>query len=120
MLLFTVRLLLAALIAWRAKAYGRAPGPWFLLALFVSPVIAFVVLWALGRPEEEVLSEKEERIRRRHPERTDIREAALNEMKCPRCGAEVNVVTGDGLHTAENEPWLLFCNSCEAQIELDV
>ena len=29
------------------------------------------------------LQEKEERIRQRHPERKDLREAALNEMQCP-------------------------------------
>ena len=66
------------------------------------------------------LQEKEERIRQRHPERKDLREAALNEMQCPHCGAAVNPVTADGLHSPEAEPWLLICNQYQGRIEPDV
>jgi hypothetical protein len=119
--LFALWLVLSFLVARAATSFRRPPGTWFLISLFVGPVIALILLFVLGDPQDtEARREKEERIRRRHPERTDIREAAMNEMNCPRCGAEVNVVTCDGLHTAESEPWLLFCNNCDAQIEPDV
>src|SRR5262245_33433740 len=92
--LFGVRLILSVLVAWAARTYGRPAGAWFLLALLVSPVIAFAVLWIVGSPADGALGEKEERLRQRHPDRTDIREVAMNEMRCPRCGAALNVVTG--------------------------
>ncbi len=112
---------LAGLVTRAAVAYRRPPGTWVLNSLFVGAPIALILLYIVGDPEDAAaLQDKEERIRRRHPERTDIREAAMNEMRCPTCGADVNVVTGDGLHTAEDEPWLLFCDRCKGQIEPDV
>lgn len=104
-----------------AASYRRPPATWFLLALLLSPVAAYVLLLLAGDPEEGVaLREKEERIRQLHPELKDVRHAALNETRCPGCGATVNPVTGDGLHWPEAEPWLLICDQCEDRVEPDV
>src|SRR4051794_39409812 len=87
-------LTLCFLVARAAAAYRRPPGTWFLLSLFVGPLIALILLYVVGDPQDAAeLHDKEERIRQRHPDRKDIREAALNEMNCPTCGAELNVVT---------------------------
>ncbi len=64
-----------------------------------------------------VLKEKEERARKQHPERGDVREIAVSELECPKCGATVNSATGDGLHSPEDEPWMLLCNKCGTEIE---
>lgn len=79
-----------------------------------------VLVSRAAQQNDALLREKEERIRQRHPERKDIREAALNEMECPHCKAVVNPVTGDGLHSPEAEPWLLICSQCQGTIEPDV
>ena len=104
-----------------ASSFHRPPANWFLVAVFLSPLIAFVLLLLAGDPQQALtLREKEERLRQRHPERTDLREAVLNEMQCPHCGAAVNPITGDGLHSSEAEPWLLVCDQCQGTIEPDV
>jgi hypothetical protein len=69
---------------------------------------------------EAALREKEERLREQHPGIKDVRLAELNEMQCPHCGAAINPVTGDGLHSPRAEPWLLICNQCFATIEPEV
>lgn len=116
-----VWLFLCSLVAVAASSFARRPATWFLLALVLSPLAAYLLLLVAGDARAALaLREKEERIRQRHPERTDLREAALNETSCPRCGAVVNPVTGDGLHTSEAEPWLLICDRCRAPIEPDV
>src|SRR5205823_13628375 len=110
-----------SLVAWLASSRHRPPGTWLLLAVLLSPLGALILLLVLGDPESAMLlSEKEERIRQQHPDRKDIYEAALNEMKCPACGAEVNPVTGDGLHSPHAEPWLLICDRCQTRVEPDV
>lgn len=112
---------LCFLIGKIAAAYRRRASTWVLIALIASPLVALILLVFLGDPETAVeQQEKEERLRQLHPDRKDIREAALNEMQCPTCGAIVNPVTGDGLHTPESEPWRLRCNQCKADIQPDV
>jgi hypothetical protein len=116
-----VWLFVCSLVARAASAFHRPPGTWFLLALICSPPVAFVLLLVAGDPEKAAaLREKEEEIRHRHPELKDVRDAALNEMACPHCGAAVNPITEDGLHSPEAEPWLLICNQCQGSIEPDV
>ncbi len=44
-------------------------------------------------------------------------EDAVYEMACPQCGAKVNPVTRQGLHSPELEPWLLICDNCQATIQ---
>ncbi len=119
--LIIVWLLLCSLVGGVASSFRRPPATWFLLALVLSPLLALVLLLVAGDPQEAAaLREKEERIRQRHPDRKDIREAALNELNCPHCGTTVNPVTGDGLDSSEAEPWLLICNQCQGKIEPDV
>ncbi len=36
--------------------------------------------------------------------------------KCPHCGAELNTKTGDGIIQSEEQPWKLFCASCEKEL----
>lgn len=123
-------LLLIAVVVWLgfcfligkiASAYRRPESTWVLIALLTSPLVALILLVFLGDPESAVeQQEKEERLRQLHPDRKDIREVALNELLCSTCGAAVNPVTGDGLHTPEGEPWRLRCNQCHADIQPDV
>lgn len=111
-------LFFSSLVAYAASKFHRAPATWLMLALLLSPLAAFFLLLVAGDPEAtRALQEKEERIRERHPDRKDLREAALNEMECPHCGAPVNPVTGDGLHSLPAEPWLLICNECQGRVE---
>ncbi len=112
---------LCYLVGRAATRFNRQATPWILLSILLSPLAAYILLLFSGNPQEALsLQEKEERIRRQHPERTDIREAALNEMNCPHCGAVVNPITEDGLHSSETEPWLLICDQCQGIIEPDV
>src|SRR5581483_1793229 len=86
--------LLCFAVGKAAAAYRRPAGAWFLLALLLSPLVAFAFLLVAGDGEQAAaLREKEERIRRLHPDRKDIHEAALNETHCPHCGASINPVT---------------------------
>ena len=108
----------SVLVGWLAKSYQRSSGAWFLLAVIFSPLVAFVFLLVAGVPHSAVVrKEKEERARKQHPDADDIREIALSESKCPTCGATVNPATGDGLHSAEDEPWRLICNKCDTEIQ---
>jgi len=114
---FLLALLLSPLVALAFLYMAGDP----LLALLLSPLVALVFLYMAGDPQEALaLQEKEERIRQQHPERKDVQEAALNEMSCPHCGAAVNPITEDGLHSSATEPWLLICNQCQGTIEPDV
>lgn len=111
-------LFLCFLVGQEAQKYKRSASAWFLLALCFSPLVTFIFLLVADVPYNAILrEEQEQRIRERHPERTDVRHIAANEMSCPKCGASVNPVTRDGLRSPDNEPWLLICNQCEAKIE---
>jgi hypothetical protein len=113
-------ILLCLVVGKIAASFHRPPGTWILLALLFSPLVAFVFLLIAGDTEQALaLAQKEEEIRRKHPERQDIREAALNEMNCPHCGAAINPVTEDGLHSPAGKPWLLICNQCQTAVEPD-
>jgi len=114
-------LLFCLLVGRSASSFQRSPFAWFLLSLLISPLIAYLLLLFVGNPQEAISRrEKEERIRQKYPERKDIREAAMNETKCPHCGAEVNPITMDGLHSPDAVPWLLICKKCRGKIEPDV
>jgi membrane protein implicated in regulation of membrane protease activity len=109
---------LCLLVGWLATLYERSAGAWFLLAMLFSPLAAFVFLLVANVPHAAVVRrEREDRLRRAHPERADIREAALGELSCPKCGATLNPATGDGLRSSDDEPWRLFCNQCGTEIE---
>lgn len=108
----------SALIGWMAKSYQRAPFAWFLLSVAFTPVAAFVFLLVADVPHGAVVrKEKEGRARSRHPAATSVREIALSELECPKCGAIVNPATGDGLDSPEDEPWRLICNQCGTEIQ---
>ena len=118
LILLIVWLGLSLLVARLAVSYKRSGAAWFILAVLFSPLTALVFLVVADVPHAAVvLEEKEERLRRGHADRTDIRDLALSEMQCPKCGARVNPETGDGLHSPEGEPWLFLCNQCQAEIE---
>ncbi|HJZ93884.1 MAG TPA: hypothetical protein VKE40_23625 [Gemmataceae bacterium] len=120
LVLLAVWLLMCAMVGRAASSFHRPPGTWFLLAAVLSPLAAYVLLLLAGDPEAwRALAEREDRIRRRHPNLKNVREAVLNEAHCPRCGAEVNPVTGEGLHCPEEEPWLLICDGCQTTYQPD-
>ncbi len=108
----------SAIVGWMAKSYDRSTLAWFILAVVFFPLTAFVFLLVAGVPHSAVVrKEKEERARRQHPERADIREIARSELACQQCDAIVNPVTGDGLHSPDDEPWRLICERCGANIQ---
>ena len=120
LVLLAVWLLLCALVGRAASSFHRPPATWFLLAAVLSPLAAYALLLLAGDPKAgRAWAEREERIRRRHPGLKNVREAILNEAHCPRCGAEVNLITGEGLHTSDEEPWLLICDGCQSPYEPD-
>ena len=41
-------------------------------------------------------------------------------MHCPGCGARVNPLTREGLHSPEREPWRLICDRCQETIQPEV
>jgi hypothetical protein len=107
----------SVLVGWMAKSYQRSSGAWFLLAVIFTPLVAFVFLLVAGVPHSAVVrKEKEERVRKQHPDRGDVSDIARSELDCPQCGATVNPATGDGLHSPESEPWRLICDKCEAEV----
>ena len=117
-LLMALCLPFSVLIGWMAKSYQRSSGTWFILAVAFTPPVAFVFLLVAGVPHSAVVrKEKEQRARTQHPERADVEEVVMSELECPQCGATVNPSTGDGLHSPEDEPWLLMCNQCESEIK---
>ena len=104
--------------AWLARSYTGSPILFLIVAVLFSPFVALIFLLVAGVPYAAVVrKEKEERARKQHPERADVREIALSELECPKCGAKVNPVTGAGLHSPEDEPWLCICNACQTEIE---
>ncbi|MGO9114242.1 MAG: hypothetical protein ACLP9L_33930 [Thermoguttaceae bacterium] len=108
---------LSFFVGWLAVSYRRSQLAWFLLALLFSPAVAYVFLFVAGVPYSAVAFDASvERARKQHPERTDVREIALNELRCPKCGGTVNPATGDGLRSLDNDPWRLICNTCGSEI----
>lgn len=108
---------LCILVGMDAGGKLRSGFAWFLLAFLFSPFVAYIFLMIAGVSHNAVVRiEKEKVFRRQHPERSDVREVVANEMACPKCGAIVNPVAGDGLHSREDEPWVLLCDSCECEI----
>ena len=109
------------LVGRMAASLNRRPDTWFLAALLASPLVAFLLLFMYGDARENAaMRDREERIRELHPEVKDVHLAALNETQCPHCGADVNPVTGNGLHSRERTPWVLVCNKCQGEIEPEV
>lgn len=39
---------------------------------------------------------------------------------CPKCGARIDWAAREGLHSPPDEPWLLLCDRCEAEVRVDV
>lgn len=108
----------SALVGWMAKYYQRSMIAWFVLSVVFSPVVAFVFLIVAGVPHSAVVRrEKEERVRARHPDRSGVREMAMAESSCPRCGVNLNTATGDGVHSPDDEPWRMSCDACGTEIE---
>ena len=108
---------LCFLVARAARTYRRSAIGWFVLACIFSPLAAYVFLLVADVPHRAILrQELEDRVKARHPESTDTRVETEHEMDCPKCGAAVNSYTGDGLHSAEDEPWRLMCDKCETEI----
>ena len=108
---------LCILVGIAARGKLRSSFAWFLLAFLFSPFVAFIFLMIAGVSHSAAVRiEKEASFRRQHPERSDVRDMLANEMACPKCGSTVNPTTGDGLHSREDEPWVLLCDSCECEL----
>lgn len=50
----------------------------------------------------------------------DAIEESKYTMRCPGCGARINPLTREGLHSPEGEPWLLICDRCNETVQPDV
>jgi len=108
---------LCFLVAKAAKGHQRSATGWFALSFVFSPLVAYIFLIVADMPHKAVSrQQKTDRVRDRHPNRTVLRVEMEHEMDCPNCGAAVNSYTGDGLHSPEDEPWLLICDKCKTEI----
>lgn len=91
------------------------------LASWIGLIVLFVLpdehKQAAARHSAMAAKEKEDRLRKQYPEEKDLRSILLGETNCPQCGATVNTTTRDGLHSPEEEPWLLICDRCQTEIE---
>jgi hypothetical protein len=50
----------------------------------------------------------------------DVIDESRYSMRCPRCGARINPLTREGLHSPAGEPWLLICDGCDQTIQPEV
>ena len=108
----------SAVVAQVARSYDRSPVVWFILSLLFSPVTSFIFLIVADVPHNAVAAKyQEDCLRKQYPEEKDLGQVALGETRCPQCGATVNTTTQDGLHSPEDEPWLLLCKRCQTAIE---
>ena len=39
---------------------------------------------------------------------------------CPNCGARIDWARREGVHSPPDEPWLLLCDRCEAEVRTDI
>ena len=104
-MLLVVNLLPSVIVGLMAKPYQRSTRAWFFLAMAFTAPVAFVFLLVAGFPNSGVVrNKKEEWTRTQHPERVDVSGIAQSELTCSQCGATINPVTGDALHSPEEEP----------------
>ena len=90
---------------------------WTALALFFSPVVAFLFLSVAGPPvgaADRIREAREAEEQRKIAE--DQRRA---ELECPSCGVPVNLLTRMGITSTEEEPWRMSCATCAHEIEAD-
>ncbi len=105
-----------------ACSYKRSFWGWFFLSLGFSPLTAILFLAIADVPHKAVVREENEKsVRSRYPGKEDneIRAIAEVETTCPHCDAPVNARTGDGIIQSEEQPWKLFCASCEKELPED-
>jgi len=108
---------LSFFVGWQAVSYRRSQLAWTLLALCFCPLVAYIFLVVAGVPYSAAAFDASvETVRKQHPERSDVREIALNELRCPKCGGTVYPITGDGLRSQDDEPWRLICKTCGSEI----
>jgi len=90
---------------------------WTALALFFSPVVAFIFLSVAGPPvgaADQIREAGEAEQQRKIAE--DQRRA---ELECPSCAVPVNLLTRMGITSTEKEPWRMSCANCAHEIEAD-
>ena len=64
-----------------AKRLNRSMFGWTMCSLFVSPIVTFAFLIALGKKDESEQEDHEQ-----------VEESEYSDEQCPQCGAELNGV----------------------------
>ncbi len=101
-----------------AKNTGRSRKMWFFLALFFTPVTAFIFLNVTGPSDRELqLAEKTNRIEERHPDHPDPRSLIPHESNCPHCQAPINFQSGYGIEPIESSSYKIRCTECKVEIQ---
>lgn len=100
----------------RFAEFNQAKGASIVLAagyaLFVGPLLLSRVFRSLDGPRREPLPAP--------AADPDSIETSQYAMRCPGCGARINPLTREGLHSPEHEPWLLICDRCDETIQPEV
>jgi hypothetical protein len=103
------------LVGCAARYFKRSGLVWGFLSIVFSPVAGIVFLLVAGLPHGAVLREEAEgSVRDRHGDvgEDEVEEMAEFEGKCPYCEAPVNIMTGEGLESDEEESWVQRCAAC--------
>lgn len=94
-------LLLCGGVAAIAQRLGRSGMPWFVVSLLLSPVAGVILLLALALPP----------VAPREGEPSEEEEPGMR-LKCPKCAAEGDLSTGEGVRRVPEEPWRALCAAC--------
>jgi hypothetical protein len=86
-------------VGFLARARNRWVLGWVLLALVTGPFAA-IALFVMPRRDDPMLSGG----------------VPISPAVCPECGSGVDTVTGAGLVSPPDEPWLLLCAQCRHEI----
>jgi hypothetical protein len=94
-----------------------------ILLFVIGGVIGLVVLAIYGKGQRDAAdrryASREERDPYSEPEPAAGGERGRAWRFCPHCGARINPTTGEGLHSPVGEDWLLICDRCRNEIELE-
>jgi hypothetical protein len=90
-----------------------------ILLFVIGGVIGLVILAVYSKGQRDAFDRnfafREQGDSYHRPEHADVGE--VGGVKCPHCGASVNLATGEGLHCPVGKPWVLICDKCQNTVE---
>ena len=114
----TIYVVICCLVGFVASKFMyRSILSWTVLALLFSPVLTIIFLLVAGPPVSAADQVREDEEGERLRKSTDHERHA--ESKCPSCGNPINLATGKGVRSSNDEPWRLSCANCAHEIAGD-